>query len=58
MTDLDSIDKSFEKAFAELAGVKAELMVGQTDILTPELLRLAFLHDDPYKPKPNLNPRP
>ncbi|CAE7633128.1 unnamed protein product [Symbiodinium sp. CCMP2592] len=40
MKDLDRIDKSFQDAFNELAKVKAELMICESETMTPELLRL------------------
>ena len=43
MKDLDAIDTCFQQAYTELAGVKAELMVCQTEVLNPQLLRLLYL---------------
>ena len=43
MKDLDAIDTCFQHAYTELAGVKAELMVCQTEVLNPQLLRLLYL---------------
>ena len=45
MQDLDKIDETFQFTFRELAKIKAELVVCQSETMTPELLSLSFILD-------------